>query len=105
MSTYIDIDTFDMQVTVITSNADKKAMGWDPDDLGMAGYNEEQNAFFIVLPAKWDESTTYHEAHHMARFINEHHGIKTTAQDHEADAYLMEYIVRQIKTTIYKRKL
>jgi hypothetical protein len=105
MSQYVSVDMYNMAVAIITSDADKKAIGMEPHVLGLAGYDEDNNAFYMVLPKKWDEFTVFHECHHMARFINEYHGVLTNAQDHEADAYLMECLARKIKTEIYKRKL
>ena len=105
MSQCITVDMYNMGVAIITSDADKKAIGMDEHTLGMAGYNEDSNSFYMVLPKKWDEFTVFHECHHMARFINEYHGVKTSAGDHEADAYLMEALARKVKTEIYKRKL
>lgn len=99
---YIHIDSFDMVVRVIVTKADKDKFEIPRDLLGMV--MEIEGAFIVSLPIKWDEGTVWHEAHHLARFINKYHSIETTWDDHEADAYLQEYIVRQIKTDIYNRK-
>ena len=99
---YVHIESFDMDVRVVVTQAEKKKFGIPLEVLGMA--IESEGAFIISLPIKWDEGTVWHEAHHLARFINKFHGIITTAEDHEADAYLQEYIVRKIKTGIYNRK-
>lgn len=105
---YISIDSFNMQIRVIVDDKEKKALIKEMDlpsheILGMA-IETEGGGFILVLPKQWDESTVWHESHHMARFINAFHGIETTYNDHEADAYLMEYIVKQLKRSVYKIK-
>lgn len=99
----IYLEAFDMSIGVIVLAAQKRKLGLDPNVVGMA-IQTEDNGFYFVLPLKWDEGTVWHEAHHMARFINSYHGIITTWDDHEADAYLQEYIVRLLKETVYFRK-
>jgi len=105
MSQNIYIDMYNCPVAIITSDVEKKLIGMDKYTLGEAGYDEENNSFYMVLPKKWDEFTVFHECHHMARFINDYHGVKTSTEEHEADAYLMEALARKIKVEIYKRKL
>ena len=102
-SDFIFIDSFATYVRVIVTKKDKKEYNIPEDSLG---YVEEESdgVFIIALPRKWDEATTWHEAHHLARWMNAHHGIITTAAEHEADAYLQEYIVKLLKTYIYNRK-
>ena len=105
MSQNIYIDIYNCPVAVITSDAEKKSIGLEAYTLGMAGYDEDSNAFYMVLPKKWDEFTVFHECHHMARFLNDWHGVRTSNDEHEADAYLMEALARKVKVEIYKRKL
>lgn len=99
---YIHIESLDTDVTVIVTKADKKAHNI-PDDC--AGYVCEVDGLFtLALPIRWDEATVWHEAHHLARWLNHYHGIETNAEEHEADAYLQEYIVKLLKTNVYNRK-
>jgi hypothetical protein len=105
MSKNIYVDMYNCPVAVITSSQEKKIIGLEECEMGLAGYDEDNNCFFMVLPKKWDEFTVFHECHHMARFLNDYHGVKTNTHEHEADAYLMEALARKVKTEIYKRKL
>ena len=69
------------------------------------GYTlRHKGAWWILLQDQYQEDTVWHEAHHVARQINDHHGIDTTADDHEADVYLQEHIVRLIKSVYFNKK-
>lgn len=101
-SDFIFIDSFDTDVRVVLTKADKKKFNVPKDTVGCV--LEDGGEFTISLPLSWDETTVWHEAHHLSRWMNAHHGIITTAIEHEADAYLQEYIVKLLKIYIYNRK-
>lgn len=99
---HIHVGSFEADVLVAVTKEERKR--FDIPE-GALGYVEmRDNMFLMALPVRWDEGTVWHEAHHLARFLNHYHGIITTWDDHEADAYLQEYIVRLIKKHIYNRK-
>ena len=50
------------------------------------------------------DCTIVHEAVHLSWYILESVGIKVTAENHEAQAYLVEFLVKKIKEVIKKAK-
>tara|TARA_R110000796_G_scaffold150535_1_gene267258 strand:+ start:562 stop:912 length:351 start_codon:yes stop_codon:yes gene_type:complete len=57
---------------------------------------------YVALPEDYEEYVTWHEAHHVARMLNGAHGVPTDADEHEADCYLQEHVVRLIKSVYAK---
>jgi len=58
---------------------------------------------FVALPDDYEEYVVWHEAHHVARMLNGAHGVPTDADEHEADVYMQEHVVRLIKQVYAKR--
>jgi len=59
---------------------------------------------YVALPEEYEEYVTWHEAHHVARLINDAHNVPTDADEHEVDCYLQESVVRLIKS-VYAKQL
>lgn len=94
----IIIQPFNVSVRILRTKKERTAFEIPDDALGYC-MTHEKEGFIITLPWKYDEETTWHEAHHLARWLNDIHGIPTSTEEHEIDVYLQEHIVREIKTT------
>ena len=92
----ITIEPFGMPVYIGTSDDAWEACGISRDAC-YGAVATSKGKTWILLQEEYDEGTVGHEAHHLARMVSDHHGIITTADDHEIDAYLQEHIVRLIK--------
>ena len=97
---YITVEPYAAPVRILRTKREKKAFGVPEDTVGYC--MQIGNSFAVALPWRYDESTVWHEAHHLARWLNDHHGVSTDNESHEADAYLQEHIVREIKR-IYRK--
>tara|TARA_R110002153_G_scaffold14923_6_gene53654 strand:+ start:160 stop:504 length:345 start_codon:yes stop_codon:yes gene_type:complete len=103
-STCMTVEPLGITVYFLTTKEGWALIGEDPRDcLGFV--SAYKNRRVVGLPVKYDEYTVWHEAHHLARFLNAECGILTDASDHEADCYLQESLVRQIKKQVYGRKI
>lgn len=60
------------------------------------GAPDGQSHFIAYIPDSATESMIAHEAVHLAMFILDWVGVKVDAENHEALAYLVEHIVRNI---------
>lgn len=92
----IIVEPFGMPVWVGTSEEAWDACGIDRDAC-YGAVTTSKGKTWVLLQEEYDEGTVSHEAHHLSRMVSDHHGINTTADDHEIDAYLQEHIVRLIK--------
>ena len=102
---HIFIEHLSKYVLVAVTAKDKEEYGvGDENSRGMC-YRTTDDTFILGLPLSWDETTVWHEAHHLSRFLNQAYGILTTNEEHEADAYLQEYIVKLLKINVYNRKV
>ena len=99
----VKVEPFGWDLYVVTTKKAAKAAGLDFDDMGFVA--TKGGLWYMGLPRKFDIGTLYHECHHCARLMNDEAGIVTTAQDHEADVYLMESIAREVATVIYNRTI
>lgn len=100
----VTVEPFNAPVTVVRSRAQWEAVGEEKGSC--LGFVKTQEGRWILgLPWKYDEETLWHEAHHLARWLNAHYGVPTDADQHESDVYLQESIVRLVKTTVYGKKL
>ena len=98
--TKIVVEPFAAVVYVATSDEAWEELGIERDEVfGVVLGNDE--GMFIALPEEYRECTTWHEAHHAARWLTDHYGVPTNAESHEIDVYLQEHIVRLIKSEVY----
>jgi hypothetical protein len=99
------VEPYGIDLYIATSDAAWEMLELDRDDC-VGAVTTHKGRWYIALPEVWDESTTWHEAHHVARMINHAHGVETVGMDHEIDAYMQEHVVRLIKKAVYlKEKL
>ena len=98
------IEPFGWDLTVLTDDAAKEEL-----EEGLSQYHgficAEGGVWYMGLPEKLCYGTLYHEAHHLARRMNDRAGIVTTNECHEADAYLMESIARVVAKAVYNRTI
>jgi hypothetical protein len=95
------VEPYAVPIYIATSDEAWELLELDRDDC-IGSVLTYKGRWYVALPEVWDESTTWHEAHHIARMLNDHHGVITTGTDHEIDAYLQEHIVRLIKKHCYR---
>lgn len=96
------VEPYNISLYIATSDEAWEMLELDRDDC-VGAVTTHKGRMYVALPLVWDESTVWHEAHHVARMLNKAHGVETCGMDHEIDAYLQEAVVRLIKP-IYKRK-
>lgn len=98
------VEPYGVPLYIATSAKAWAMLDIDPEEC-MGAVTVHNSRWYVALPEKWDESTTWHEAHHIARMIAKHHGVITCGDDHEIDAYTQEHIVRLIKKACYPKEL
>ena len=96
---YITVQPFDLEVRILLTKKEWREHKVPKGAMAACMVRNEQ--YMLALPRKYDEPATWHEAHHLARWLNEAHGVLTDVDNHEADVYLMEHIVREVKR-LYK---
>ena len=58
--------------------------------------NKGENKFIIVITNETNVATIAHECVHLTWYILESVGVKVNLENHEAQAYLLEYIIFEI---------
>lgn len=96
---HITVQPFNVLVRVLRSKREKREFDVPEDAIGYCMVDHQ--GYTLALPWRYDEETTWHEAHHLARWLNQQHGVATDSDGHEIDVYLQEHIVREIKTDVY----
>jgi hypothetical protein len=97
------IEPYGTPLYIATSDKAWDMLGLDREDC-VGAVTAHHGRWYVALPEIWDESTVWHEAHHVARMIAHVHGVETTGDDHEIDAYTQEYVVRLIKQAVYPKQ-
>ena len=92
----IVLEPFEAPLYIATSPRAWEMLGQDPEEI-VGCVMHHRGKMYILLPAEYEEFVVWHEAHHAARIINDHYGVITTPEDHEADVYMQEAIVRAVK--------
>ena len=100
----VTIEPFGWDVYIVTDPKEMEAL---EEGLSQAhGFvTAKKGVWYMGLPKKLCYGTLYHEAHHLARYMNDHAGIVTTNECHEADTYLMESIARIVAKAVYNRTI
>jgi len=97
------VEPFNFPIYIATSDE-----SWDKLELDRSAMEgavlTHGGKMYVALPECYEEYVTWHEAHHVARMLNGAHGVPTDADEHEADVYLQEQVVRLIKKVYAKRK-
>lgn len=94
------VEPYGTSLYIATSDEAWEMLELDRDDC-VGAVLAHKGRWYVALPEVWDESTTWHEAHHVARMLAGVHGVETISTDHEIDAYTMEHVVRLIKKACY----
>ena len=96
------VEPFNFPIYIATSDEswDKLELDRDAMEGAVLTYGGKM---YVALPESYEEYVTWHEAHHVARMLNGAHGVPTDADEHEADVYLQEQVVRLIKKVYAKR--
>ena len=96
------VEPFKFPIYIATS--DQQWENLDLDRNAMEGAVLTHNGkMYVALPEDYEEYVTWHEAHHVARMLNGAHGVPTDADEHEADVYMQEHVVRLIKAVYAKQ--
>lgn len=96
---YITVQPFDLQVRVLLTK--KEWRQYKVPKGACAACMLRGDQYMLAFSRTYSEEEVWHEAHHLARWLNEAHGVVTDVDNHEADVYLMEHIVREVKR-LYK---
>lgn len=107
----IKIQPFNYDVTIFTTKKEFakyfKLKGLDTAILdGVIGYccnieDETNSELSLLLPSKYNEGITIHESVHLSWFVLEIAQVPLNSDTQEIQAYLVEYIVKQIKENVY----
>ena len=68
------------------------------DSVGYSSWfkNKGENKFIIVITNETNVATIAHECVHLTWYILESVGVKVNLENHESQAYLLEYIIFEI---------
>jgi hypothetical protein len=99
----IMVQPYNYPLYIATSEQAWDMLGLEPGDCYGAVVSHK-GKMYVALPESYREDVTWHEAHHVARMINAHHGVPTCSDEHEADCYMQEHVVSLIKKKVYKLK-
>ena len=97
----VRVEPFDIPLYIALSDDAWEMLELDRDAMAGAVLTEK-GRMYVALPEEYEEFTVWHEAHHVARMLNGAHGVITDSQEHEADCYLQEHVVRLIQS-VYKK--
>ena len=107
----IKIQPFNYDVTIFTTKKEFakyfKLKGLDTAILdGVIGYccnieDETNSELSLLLPSKYDEGITIHESVHLSWMVLGIAQVPLNSDTQEIQAYLVEYIVKQIKENVY----
>lgn len=86
----------------VSASSDERGFTWSSDfKVG----NETFKRFYISFEDKekgCDKTTVEHETLHLSWFILDYVGVKISPKNHEAQTYLYEYLLQQIRLEITK---
>jgi len=99
----VRVEPFGFPLYIATSDESWEMLDLDREALAGAVLTH-RGKMYVALPEAYEEDTVWHEAHHVARMLNGAHGVATDPEEHEADCYLQEHVVRLIRT-VYKPKM
>lgn len=99
----IKVPIYDYKVTIVVTDSREEAksiypnIGDDADGIVL----EDKNYSVIIIPPN-NPSTIVHECEHLKNCIWSYIGQKTDSTNDEADAYLVEYLFKQVSKVVAK---